>query len=167
MKHAGYDSEQEATQTFGCAPTDKDVLRIMKFLAALLAFRKELQMHNKGREFPEALATFFENTLTNAARTYSLESLDKFHDSLCKALQTVPPSKKSSKASEAPAVQASSVELEAKVGPLAECIRNEYMQALLDFIGMLLCLLGAGNSVGTCSRIYPVASCCTPKQRHS
>lgn len=156
-EHAGYDSEQEKRSTKGCAPTDTDVLRIMKFLTALLAFRKKLQMHNQGQDFPDPLSTFFENILTNAALTYTLESLDKYHDSLCKALQLVEAPKKS-KSTEGGASKTANVELEAKVWLFAECILFQInsMQTVLHVNGMLFCGFVAGDFVGACSCIHPV-----------
>ena len=94
-------------------------------------------MHNQGQEFLKDLSKFFENLLKNAALTYTLETLDKYHDSLCKVLQIAQIPKKSSRGKESSesAAQTSVVELEAKVRFLKKsiCIGILY----INFIGML------------------------------
>lgn len=97
---AGYDSDKEAEACRGCAPTDKDTLRVMKFLAAMLAFRKKIKDVNQGNDLPEGLNEFFEATLNNAGSQNSLETLDNHHMALAKALQLEPPKAKKIKGSQ-------------------------------------------------------------------
>ena len=71
---------------------------MMKFLAAMLAFRKKLKDCNQGKDLPEGLNTFFDSTLENAGSQNSLETLDKHHYiALVKALQLEQPQSKKRK----------------------------------------------------------------------
>ena len=83
----GYDSEAEALSSYGCAATEKDTIKIMRFIACVLCFRKKLTAFNQGQELPAPLAAFFKVLLEDGFLKCNLDTLAAYTTALTKAMQ--------------------------------------------------------------------------------